>query len=56
MLLGEMIVISRVEPFDRVRTYFLEVIGPLLTACRFTEFDTSVIYHVLILCLCSFLL
>ena len=69
MLLEKMEVISRVEyylsrvvPFDRVLT-FLEVIGLhdfccfvicLLTSRRFPDFDTSVIYHVLILCFCSF--
>ena len=44
--------ISRVEPFDRV-IIFLEVIGLhgfgcFKTARHFTEFDTSVIYRVLI--------
>ena len=56
MLLGKMEIINRVELFERFIT-FLEVTGlhaQLLTARRLTEFDTSVIYHVLILCFCSF--
>ena len=59
MLLGKMEVISRVVPFNRVLT-FLEVVGlqdfpvSLLISRRFTDFDSSVIYHVLILCFCSF--
>ena len=44
MLLQKMEIISRVEPFDCIRT-FLEVISLhgfscVITACRFIEFDT----------------
>ena len=59
MLLGKMEIESRVEPFHRVIT-FLEVIDKSawfrLTVRRLTWFDTSVtvIYHLLILCFCSF--
>ena len=59
MLLGKMEIMSRVEPFDRVLT-FLEVIADGLhgfgcqISRRFTYMNTSVIYHVFILCFAPF--
>ena len=57
MLSGTMEIISRMEPFDRVIT-FLEVTGlhGFSYCTSLLEFDTSVIYHLLIFCFCSFLM
>ena len=56
-LLGEIEIISRVESFDYVVTYFWSLRSarfPILTTCRFSEFDTSAICRaVLIFCLGS---
>jgi len=46
---------SRVEPLDCAIAKFSEVVG-LHHGFRFAKFDTSVICHVLILCLGSFIL
>lgn len=57
MLLDEMKIISRVEVIRLCYSIFLEVIGPLLTARRFAEFDTSAVCHTMfIICLGWFLL
>jgi len=51
---------SRVEPFDCAVVIFFRdyraVCFPLLPACHFVGFDTSVICHVLIICFGSILL
>ena len=51
-------VVSRIEPLDRAVTnfYFRYARFPLLTARHLSEFDTSVICHVMMHCLGSFLL
>ena len=51
-------VVSRIEPLDRAVTnfYFRYAQFPLFSARRLVEFDTSVICHVMMHCLGSFLL
>ena len=51
-------VVSRIEPVDCAVTnfYFRYAQFPLLSTRRLVEFDTSVICHVLMYCLGSFLL
>ena len=45
----------KLEPLDRAKANFKRSWFPLLSACCFVEFDTSIICHVLVYCFGSFL-